>query len=146
LCPNVSIPDYTPEGTCILSISVPMQGFALDGMTQKEYFKAKQRFAEQAVSATSELLGINLKEHIEEIVVATPATLARYANARNGVLGYAIRLDDLDRMGKASARLNDNAVEGLSYVGQFVTGVGYQNNVIAMGVAGKVAASMKGGE
>ncbi|MDO4312138.1 MAG: FAD-dependent oxidoreductase [Eubacteriales bacterium] len=144
LCPNVSIPDYSPEGTAILSISVPMQGFALDGLTQKEYFKAKQRFANQAVEATGNLLNIDLKEYIEEIVIATPATLARYANARNGVLGYAIRHDDLGKMAEATARLNDNAIEGLSYVGQFTTGVGYQNNVIAMGVAGKVAASMKG--
>lgn len=145
LCPNVTIPDFSPEGTCILSISIPMQGFALDNMSQEEYFRTKEKFAERAVKVTSDLLGIDLKDYIEEVVVATPATLARYAGARNGVLGYAVRFEDLDKMNAATAELNAGAIEGLSYVGQFTTGVGYQTNVIGMGVASKVAANLKGG-
>lgn len=146
LCPNVTIPDYSPEGTCVLSVAVPMQGFALEGMSQKEYFKAKEKFTKRVLEATSDLMGVNLVDYIEEISIATPATLTRYGNSRNGALGYALTFEDIMNNSMFTAELNNDAIEGLSFVGQFATGIGYTANVKGIQHAGELVKKMKGAQ
>lgn len=149
LCPNVTVKDFSPEGTCVLSLSVPMLGSALEGMTQEEYFKAKDEFAQKIIKTTGEHLGIDLFDCIEEISIATPATLSRYAGVRSGALGYARTFADIRKNEAATAQLNggnpEEVYEGLSFVGQFAFGIGYQTNVTGIPVAMKVAQTIKGG-
>jgi len=149
LCPNVTVKDFSPEGTCVLSLSVPMLGSALEGMTQEEYFKMKDEFAAKIIKTTGDHLGIDLFECIEEISIATPATLSRYAGVRNGALGYARTFADIKKNEAATAQLNggnpEEVYEGLSFVGQFAYGIGYQTNVTGIPVAMQVAQKIKGG-
>jgi len=98
-------------------------------MSQYEYEKAKQKFASDLVDRASYHLGINLRDYIEEIEVMTPVTLARYANAEGGALGYSVGSAE-----KASVKaVLAEAVEsykGLSFIGQYGTnGIGYSNSV-----------------
>lgn len=147
LCPNVTFPDFSPEGTCVLSLSVGIQGFALEGLSQEEYFKEKQRIAHEIIESASRHLGVNLFDYIEEIEVSTPATLARYANLRNGSLSFAQNPVDTAKATAARAVLNSpEGVEGLTFVGQHAFNIGYRNTMFGYGVGAQMAQTMKEGK
>lgn len=143
LCPNIACPDFSPEGTCVLSLTIGMQGFAVDGMSQEDYVKAKQELAHKLVESASFHLGVNLFDYIEEIEVMTPVTLARYAFTRSGSVGYARDFESCKQNEAATEKLNSGAIEGLSFVGQFAYGIGYANNLIGYKSGVKVAKEIK---
>jgi len=148
LCPNLTVEGYSPEGTCVVSIAVPMRGCALEGLDQKGYFAAKERFAYNVVKSAGEHLGVDFLSHIEEIEVALPATFSRYAGLPNGALGYAMNTLASSKSRYATyasqkGSSGDAPVKGLAFVGQFAHGIGYPNNPIGIGVGAAVAAAMK---
>lgn len=148
LCHNETIPDFSPEGTCVVSISVPMRGAAWEGLSQKEYFAEKTRIAEHVIKSAGEHLGVDLMSHIEEISIATPATIARYGGMRNGALGYEHHLTN-NSMICGVSEASENYIKGLSFVGQFaVLGIGYPNNVTGIKTAEAIVTAMRseGGE
>ena len=64
-------------------------------MSQKEYFKKKEQFAEQCIELLKKKTGIDISDCIEEMSVATPWTFARYmGNAEGNVYGY----DDMEKL------------------------------------------------
>lgn len=75
---NEAIPDCTPEGTCMVQFAKFYTEDAFANVTEEEYFKLKDRIAEECVTHFEKLTGIDLRSHIEEIVVASPVTWARY--------------------------------------------------------------------
>lgn len=129
LCPNVTVPDFSPEGTCVLTLTMGMHQEAFKSMTQAEYAKAKQQLAEHLIDRASFHMGINLRNYIEEIEVMTPVTLARYGNAPGGNLGYSIGNDDKSKVGELES-LVKSAYKGLTFAGQFTkNGIGYSNSI-----------------
>ncbi len=129
LCPNVTVPDFSPEGTCVFTLTVSIRPEALEGMSQCEYEKAKQKFASDLVDRASYHLGINLRDYIEEIEVMTPVTLARYANAEGGALGYSVGSVEKANVKAMLAKAVEN-YKGLTFIGQYGTnGIGYSNSV-----------------
>lgn len=144
LCPNLTDPEASPEGTCILSLSVPLQGTCMEGLSQEEYFKKKDEFAKDVIDVTNKYLGINLYDYIEEIEVATPATFARYTGSRNGVIGYSQILSEIDATRAAADELNAGAIEGISFVGQFATSFGYPGVNSGYEVGTEVSKKLKG--
>lgn len=147
LCPNITFPDFSPEGTCVLSLSAGVQGFALEGLSQEEYFKAKQAVARKIIESASRHLGVNLFEHIEEIEVSTPATLARYGNLRNGSLSFAQNPEDTAKSAAATALLNSEAgIEGLTFVGQHAFNIGYRNTMFGYDAGTQLAQAIKEGK
>lgn len=129
LCPNVTIPDFSPEGTCVLTLTVSIRPEATEGMSQRDYAAAKEQFASDLIDRASYHMNINLRDYIEEIEVMTPVTLARYANAIGGALGYSIGAQakaDVKTMVKEA----EKSYKGLSFVGQYSpNGIGYSNSV-----------------
>ena len=75
---NEAIPDCTPEGTCMVQFAKFYTEDAFANVTEEEYFRLKDRIAEECVTHFEKLTGIDLRSHIEEIVVASPVTWARY--------------------------------------------------------------------
>lgn len=147
LCPNITFPEFSTEGTCVLSLSSGVQGFALEGLSQEQYFKEKRRIAHEMIESASRHLGVNLFEHIEELEVATPATLSRYAVLRNGSLAYAQTELDMAKTEAASAELNSaSGVDGLTFVGQYATSIGYHNSVRGYATGAALAKNIKEGE
>lgn len=148
LCYNKTIPDFSPEGTCVVSISVPMHGSAWEGLSQKEYMVEKYRVAEEIVKSAGEHLNVDLLGHIEEISVATPVTFARYGGMRNGALGYEDSMTH-SALVRQVCNAQENYIEGLSFVGQFANGIGYENNTSGIATGEAVAAALnakKGGK
>lgn len=129
LCPNVTVPDFSPEGTCVLTLTMGMHQDAYESMSQRDYEKAKVQIAEHLIDRASFHMGINLRDYIEEIEVMTPVTLARYGNAEGGNLGFSIGNEDKSKLGEVT-KLAKAAYPGLTFVGQYTkNGIGYSNSV-----------------
>ena len=143
-CPNITIPDFSPEGTCIVTISVPVLGSILEGMSQKEYVQKKQAFEMEYVEKVERYLGIDLRSHIEEIDCMTPATLARYAGLYNGALGVNLEWKNMQTNRAVTAEINKGVIKGLSFTGQFAGNLGYQNSIEGYKLGKSIAASLKG--
>ena len=126
MCPNLITEDVSPEGTCIVSISVPVMSSVLEGLSQKEYIKLKNEYSERIIHKVEDYLGIDLTSHIEEIVMATPATFTRYASSTSGALGNYLSTSQFIKVRLLTARIN-RTIKGLQFTGQFSGNIGYMN-------------------
>ena len=126
MCPNLITEDVSPEGTCIVSISVPVMSSVLEGLSQKEYVKLKNDYAKKMIGKVEEYLGIDLTSHIEEIVVATPATFTRYASSSSGSLGNYLSTSQFIKV-RALTFMMNRRIKGLEFSGQFAGNIGYMN-------------------
>ena len=145
LCYNVAMPDWSPEGTCIVCITIPMRGVAFEGMNQKEYMKAKDRITEHAVKAVEEMLGMDLVSHIEELEVATAVTLARYNGHRFGSLGYEMSPTNVMPV-RNLVYDQEHYIKGLYLTGQFENAYGIDNIVNGAELGARIVESVKGGK
>ena len=88
-------PNSAGEGRAFLQFSKFYDGDAFENISEEEYFKVKDRIARECVERYEEVTGCNIKDHIEEMVVASPMTWARYLGTPKGdVYGYYPRLWD----------------------------------------------------
>ena len=126
MCPNLITEDVSPEGTCIASISVPVESSVLEGLSQREYVELKNDYAETLVRKVEQYLDIDLSDHIEEMVVATPATFTRYAGSAQGALGNYLSTTQFVKTRILTAVMN-HRIKGLEFSGQFAGNIGYMN-------------------
>lgn len=95
ICHNLANPDCTPKGTCSFSMTTLPQVGGWSKVTAGEYDEVKHRVAKQMIDDMSEYFGVNLLDHVLEIVIETPMTVNRYTNAWNGcIYGYAHTMED----------------------------------------------------
>lgn len=89
-CLNRVIPDSSPEGTCTLFFTIPiMPGDLPETLRPEDYKKYKNQIAEEYIRDYEETIGVSVRDHIEEIVIATPVTFARYLGTPGGeIYGY----------------------------------------------------------
>lgn len=84
-----AIPDAAGKGRAFIQFSKFYTGDPFAEVTQEEYFKVKDRIARECVERYEAVTGCRLQGHIEEIVVASPVTWARYLGTPRGdVYGY----------------------------------------------------------
>ena len=90
-CLNKVLPDSSPEGTCTLFFTIPyMPGDFPEDLKPEEYKKWKNAVAEKYIRDYEQTMGVSVVEHIEEFIVATPVTFARYlATPEGAIYGYA---------------------------------------------------------
>lgn len=88
---NEVVPDCSPKGTCLLQFTKFFKG-GVDVMKDvkiEDYFKVKDQITLEAIKLFEKDYGVNIRDHIEEVVVATPATWARYIGSPfGGTYGY----------------------------------------------------------
>ncbi|MBQ6117105.1 MAG: NAD(P)/FAD-dependent oxidoreductase [Oscillospiraceae bacterium] len=95
ICHNYGNPDATPAGTCSFSITVLPRVDGWKTVTADEYDRVKHQVAKQLIDDMSAYFGVNLLDHILEIVIETPMTVARYTGMWNGcIYGYAHTMED----------------------------------------------------
>lgn len=88
-CLNVVNPDATPEGTCHFAITTSFAQEAWGDVTVENYETEKREYALKLIKRYEEVMGIDLRSHIEEIAIATPITFARYlASPQGSMYGY----------------------------------------------------------
>ncbi len=117
ICLNNAIPDCSPPGTCIVSITSAFLPGSWDNVKPEEYFKIKNKVAEGLINNFEKATGAPIKDHIEEIEVATPQTISRFTGAYNGVV-YGYEPDSWDSIVPRLAMMNDDKhIDGLEFCG-----------------------------
>lgn len=117
ICTNLANPGCTPEGTCVYSITALPRPEGWFGVTEENYEEMKRINAEHFIDMESKRLGVNLYDHILEIVIEAPVTISHYTGAYQGsVYGFMHTMDD-----HIVARLQmgdqENFIQGLSFAG-----------------------------
>jgi phytoene dehydrogenase-like protein len=116
---NNAVPDCSPPGTCILDITTLFRPEAWENVKPEDYYRIKNEIAEKLLIKFEKATGAPIREHIEEIEIATPVTFARYTRHYKGIFyGYEPESWDsivprLMSMGK------DVYIEGLEFAGGF---------------------------
>lgn len=95
ICLNRAVPEATPEGTSSFSITIMPRVEAWQEVPPEDYDAVRHRIAGELIDGMSEYLGVNLRDHILEIVIETPVTVSHYTGAHlGGVYGYKHSLHD----------------------------------------------------
>ncbi len=114
---NNVIPDASRPGSCYLQFSKFYTTSIFEGVSEEEYFKLKDKIAMDAVMDYERVSGLDIRSHIEELVVASPVTWARYLGTPYGdVYGYEPRTWDGMFPRVQSIHL-DYTVKGLRFCG-----------------------------
>lgn len=89
VCLNRAIPDCSPEATTILYMTTLFTEDVWSLVTAEDYFKVKNEVAASMIDRFEKSTDTHIRDHIEEIAVATPITYARYCGHPQGtVYGY----------------------------------------------------------
>ena len=117
LCYNVAIPDFSPEGTCVVSFTTFTSPKDWENVEPERYGAQKSRVASELLREFREKTGIDLVPHIEEMVTASPLTFARYLNTPKGSV-YGYEASDWDSvLARMMSVSKDNSIPGLSPIG-----------------------------
>ena len=130
---NMAIPDCTPKGTCSLQFSLFYTDDVMKNVEVKDYFKLKDWLLERTIDHFEKTLGVKVRDHIEEVVVATPETWARYLGTPMGdVYGYSpISWDGMFARVMSGHKL-DYTIKGLRFVGGHGTQMdGYSQAILS---------------
>ena len=117
---NEVIPDCTPEGTCFVQFArfYKTDAWNESVVDEESYFKLKDRIADETIKQFEDYIGKTIRDHIEEIVVATPMTWARYLGTPYGeVYGYRAQTWDGMFPRVQMGHKEDYTVKGLRFCG-----------------------------
>ena len=119
LCLNNALPDCSPPGTSIVSITTLYRPEAWQGVSPQDYVKVKNRVAGDLVADLERATGAPIREHIEEFEVATPQTYARYTGSYNGII-YGYEPEPWDSLiPRMMSMKDDRHFEGLEFCGGY---------------------------
>ena len=94
-CLNAAIPDCSPPGTTLLSLTGVYQLGVWDAIKPENYVQVKRKVAEQLIDQFERATKIRIRDRIEEIEIATPQTFGRYTGAYKGsTYGYELETWD----------------------------------------------------
>ncbi len=139
VCLNAAVPDCSPPGTTILSLTTLYQPNVWAGVSPRDYFATKDRIAAAMVAQFEEATGTSLRAHVEEVAVATPQTMARYTGAYKGAV-YGYEPEPWDSLiPRLMSLQQERHIQGLEFCGGFAArGHGYSSAL----ASGKLAASI----
>ena len=84
-----AIPGASGEGRCMIEFAKFYTGDPFADIKEEDYFKVKDRIARECLERYESVTGCNIHDHVEEIVIASPVTWARYLGTPRGdVYGY----------------------------------------------------------
>ncbi len=90
VCPNILLDDASPKGTCVYSITYLPDGEAFANVNEDNYAEISRKNASFFIEKASKMLGVDLFDHIKEITLETPVSVAHYTGAYLGTIyGYS---------------------------------------------------------
>ena len=114
-----AIPDTSPPGASTVFITTLFQPDSWKDVKPEEYFELKQKIADGLITKLEKALNISIRDHIEEIEIATPQTTARYTGTHNGIV-YAYEPESWDSLIPRMMMMKDDKhFEGLEICGGF---------------------------
>lgn len=147
-CYNVPIPDFSPEGTCVVSFTTFYTTDDWGNVEIEDYHKMKNKIAGDMIETLKKRTGIDISDSIEEMEVATPWTFARYIYTPEGSC-YGYETADWDSMMARLMMLNDDyPIKGLWPIGAAgPRGDGYSSTYICGNLIARLALKeMEGGK
>lgn len=130
-CLNNAVQDCSPPGTSIVSITTLFSMDSWADVSPGEYFRVKNRIARGLIEQLEDATGADISKHIEEIEVATPATIARYTRSYKGII-YGYELDPWDGViPRVLSKDDEKYIDGLEIGGGF-SFMGHGYNVSLM--------------
>ena len=119
VCLNNADPDCSPKGTTILYMTSLFMEDVWSQVKEEDYFKVKNEVAEAMIERFEKATYTNIREHIEELAIATPETYARYCGHPQGtVYGYESQYYD-GLMNRIQMVEEDKCVDGLRIGGGY---------------------------
>ncbi len=119
VCLNNALPECSPEGTAIMYMTTLFTDDVWSGVSEEDYFKVKNQVASSMIERFEEATGISIRDHIEEIAIATPQTYARYCGHPQGTIyGYESQYYD-GLMNRIQMVEEDRFVPGLRIGGGY---------------------------
>lgn len=118
-CLNNALPDCSPPGTTILSITTLYCPEAWKDVRAENYIKVKNKIANELIHDFEKATGAQIRAHIEEIEVATPITFARYTGAHGGTI-YGYAPESWDSLIPRMMSMNEEKrIKGLEFCGRY---------------------------
>lgn len=115
---NNVIEDASEPGTCMIQFSKFYTADVMKDVKVEDYFKFKDKIGKEIIDLFEKQYNINVHDHIEEVVIATPATWARYVGTPYGVVyGYIPQTWDGMFPRVMSGHKEDYTIKGLRFVG-----------------------------
>ncbi len=132
LCLNNAIPDCSPPGTSIVSITTLFRPEAWRKVRPEDYVTVKNSVARDLITDLEKATGAPIREHIEEFEVATPQTYARYTGGHDGII-YGYEPEPWDSIiPRLMMMADDRYVEGLEFTGGYgFRGHGYSSSLMS---------------
>lgn len=137
-CLNIVNPSASPRGTSHFAITCLFTDEAWGDVTPENYTTVKREFALSLLQRYEEAMGISIRDCIEEIVIATPVTYARYLGSPQGAI-YGYFPDRWDgMMARTFSDGMEQTIPGLRFVGSHgVRLSGYMPTYISGDIAAK---------
>ncbi len=139
VCLNNAYPACSPEGTCILYFTTMFMSDDWGNVTETDYFKAKDRVADDMIRVFERETGCRIRDAIEEICVASPTTYARYGGHPQGVI-YGYETADWDSLMPRMMMMKEDAAlfPGLRFSGGFaMRSSGYSSAYVSGDISGR---------
>ena len=120
-CYNYDDPQAAPEGKSQVVLVCLQYADVWKNVKAEDYAKTKYRFADELIDLIEQVYP-NLRQHIQEVEVATPLTMMRYLNTPGGAIyGYKQTREDTSFI-----RDRLNHLQGLYFASAWTTMGGFQ--------------------
>lgn len=117
VCLNAANPDASPEGTCILCMTTLFTSDYWGTVSESEYFERKEEYADKMIATFERATGIKIREHIEEIEIASPESFARFTGTPQGTI-YGYHQQDWDgTLQRSMSAADEKTIDNLYFVG-----------------------------
>ena len=139
VCLNNAHPGCSPEGTCILYFTTMFMSDDWGNVSETDYFKAKDRIADDMIRVFERETGCHIRDAIEEISVASPTTYARYCGHPQGAI-YGYETADWDSLMPRMMMLAEDAklFPGLRFAGGYaMRSSGYSSAYVSGDISGR---------
>ncbi len=136
VCLNNALPNCSPPGTSILFITTLFKPEVWYDVKPEDYVDLKNKIAKELIEQFEDATGVSLKDHIEEIEIATPITFARFTRTYNGGI-YGYEMEPWDSIiARFMSMGEDKHIEGLEFAGGYGRrGHGYNSSIGSGNVA-----------
>ena len=136
VCSNTVHKDITPKGTCFYSITYLPLGDSFKDMSLEDYEAYKKKNVDHFLEMESKRLGVNLKDHILEMVIETPISVSHYTSAFMGsIYGYRHAMNN-HAAAREQMESEEQFISGLAFVGA--------HQIIGDGMSPAISSGIKG--
>lgn len=125
-CYNFDDPSFAPKGKSVVSLVCLQYGDVWKDVPEEQYAETKYAYAEKLLDLIEKNYP-KIRDHIEELEVATPLTMMRYLNTPDGAI-YGFKQNPHD---SELFRKRIDAIEGLYMAGCWIGMGGFQPTYMA---------------